>query len=89
MIKSPHQRRLQAKVASLCNTRREAITEILQPPSFPQLGVADVCLLLAGSSDTCALTADREMLEALCKIKHTAIHFRTEPCNLYIVSCPE
>ena len=89
LIKSSHQRRLQAKAASLCNTRREAITEILQHPSFPQLGVADVCLLLAGNSDTCTLTADREIFEALCKIEHTAIHFGAEPRKLYIVSCPD
>ena len=80
LIKKTVQRQVLAHIASSFVPCRENTKEILQHPRFPQLGVADVnLLLLSQRPDTYTLTADRELCDALSKSQCAVIYFCVEP----------
>ena len=90
LIKCKGQRQTLATIAATFEACQEDSKAILQHPRLPQLGVADVSLLLlAQNPRTYTLTADRDLYKALCDTGCTVIYFCVEQGQQYIVSCPE
>jgi len=90
LIEQPDQRRALAGLADIFESCQEASKAILQDPRLPQLGVADVSLLLlAQDPRTYTLTADRDLFAALCAADCTVIYFYVESGQQNVVSYPE
>ncbi len=89
LIRRQDQRQVLAKVAGIFEPCREETTAILRHSRLPQLGVADVSLLLlAQQPGTYTLTADRDLYGALCDSDCTVIYFCVEPGRQYVVAYP-
>lgn len=90
LIQRADQRQALATVAATLEACQEDSKAILQHPRLPQLGVADVSLLLlARKPRTYTLTADRDLFTALCAADCTTIYFCVDQGQPHIVSYPE
>lgn len=79
LIQSKKQRLALAEIAKTLEPCQEDSVAILQHSRLPQLGVADVSLLLlAQKPRTYTLTADRDLYTALCDADCTVIYFCVE-----------
>lgn len=90
LIRDEDQRQALATIAATFEACQEDSRAILQDPRLPQLGVADVSLLLlARNPRTYTLTADRDLFAALCAANSAAVYFCVDQGQQHILSYPE